>query len=150
MTAAAGAARVRAWPFFAWAVVGAGGGVALAAALTIGIFVLPLVTAATMGLLGWPGSRTVAVVGVVSGLGLVPLYIAFLNRGGPGDVCTSSASGQSCISEWSPWPWFVAGVLLVCAGAILFTRLRPAATPPAAAPPAIPPSGPRRRPPGRS
>jgi hypothetical protein len=128
--------RVRTWPFFAWAVVGAGGGLALAAVSTIGIFVVPVVLAATAGLLLWPGSRTVAAVGVLSGLGLVPLYIAFLNRGGPGDVCSTSAGGQSCTTEWSPWPWLIAGVLLVCGGGFLFAWLRlvtgPPTTPPRA------------------
>jgi hypothetical protein len=139
--------RVRTWPFFAWAVVGAGLCLALVTVWTIGIFVLPLVIAAVVGLLAWGGSRTIAAVGVVSGLGLVPLYLAFLNRGGPGDICSSSAGGQSCITEWSPWPWLIAGILLVCGGAILFAWLRHVTGPPATPPPAR--SGPRRRPPGR-
>jgi hypothetical protein len=125
------AARVRIWPFFAWAVVGAGSFVALLAVFTIGVFILPLVIAAAAGLLAWGRSRTVAAVGVISGLGLVPLSVAFLNRGGPGEVCRYSGGGESCTTEWSPWPWLIAGVLLVCGGALLFGWLR-------------------RRPPGRS
>jgi hypothetical protein len=134
-------ARVRIWPFFAWAVVGAGGCLALAAVFTIGIFVEPAVIAVAAGLLAWGGSRTIAAVGLLSGLGLVPLYIAFLNRGGPGDVCSYSAGGQSCTTEWSPWPWLIAGVLLVAGGAALFAWLRPGTGRPAAAPPVTRPPG---------
>ena len=146
--AMSGAGRVRVWPFFAWALVGAGSFVALLAVFTIGIFVLPLVLAAMTGLLIWRGSRNVAAVGVVSGLGLVPLYVAFLNRGGPGDVCSSSSAGQSCTTEWSPWPWLIAGILLVGGGGLLFAWLRPGAErsatprPPTPPPPTPPPATP--------
>ncbi len=131
------AARPRIWPFFAWAAVGAGACLALLGVLSIGLFVLPLVLAALIALLLWPGGRTVAALGAISGLGLVPLFVAYLNRGGPGDVCTTSVSGgQSCTSEWSPWPWLGAGLALVALGAVAFARLRarlsqaPSAPPP--------------------
>jgi hypothetical protein len=104
--------------------------------LSIGLFVLPFVIAALIALLVWPGGRTIAALGTVSGLGLVPLAVAYLNRGGPGDVCTTSASGQSCTTEWSPWPWLGAGLALVALGAVAFGLLRarlsqaPSAPPP--------------------
>ncbi|MGH3397085.1 MAG: hypothetical protein ACRDPO_20585 [Streptosporangiaceae bacterium] len=131
------APRPRIWPFFAWAAVGAGWCVALLGVLSIGLFVLPLVIGALIVLLVWPGGRTIAALGAVSGLGLVPLVVAYLNRGGPGDVCTTSASGgQSCTTEWSPWPWLGAGLALVALGAVAFGLLRarlsqvPSAPPP--------------------
>jgi hypothetical protein len=112
------------WPFLAWAAVGAGACLALLAVLTIGIFVLPLVIVATVALLTWRKGRTIAAVGVVAGLGLVPLYVAYLNRGGPGNVCSTSAGGQSCSTEWSPWPWLAAGLLLIALGVGAFVLLR--------------------------
>jgi len=115
---------LRAWPFLAWAAVGAGACLTLLTVFTIGIFVLPLVIAATVTLLRWRGGRTVTAVGVISGLGLVPLYVAYLNRGGPGDVCSSAAAGQICTTEGSPWPWFAAGVALIIAGVAAFALLR--------------------------
>lgn len=115
--------RLLIWPFFAWAAVGAGACVTVLSVLSIGVFVAPLVIVAAVLLLRWPRSRTAAMFGAVSGLGLVLLYVAYLNRGGPGDVCSTTASGQSCVTEWSPWPWLVAGIALVASGVAAFALL---------------------------
>ncbi|GMA23370.1 hypothetical protein GCM10025864_11290 [Luteimicrobium album] len=59
----------------------------------------------------------------LSGAGVLPLVVAYLNREGPGDVCTAYSGGQ-CVAgteEWSPWPWLVVGVGLVVAGVVLST-----------------------------
>jgi hypothetical protein len=50
------------------------------------------------------------------------LYIALLNRGGPGDVCTTTGTSSACTEEWSPWPFLAVGVALVVSGIVL-TRL---------------------------
>jgi hypothetical protein len=111
------------WPFFAWVVVGAGACVAMLSLPSIGVFVaLPVIAAATL-LLWWPRGRTIAMFGAVSGLGLVLLYVSYLNRGGPGDVCSATTTGQSCITEWSPWPWLVAGIALFALGVASYTLL---------------------------
>jgi len=57
----------------------------------------------------------------LSGAGALPLVVAWLNRDGPGDVCTAWSGGQCAAGteEWSPWPWFAAGVVLVVAGVAL-------------------------------
>jgi hypothetical protein len=83
---------------------------------TIGIFVLPAALALGAAL-GWRGRRQQAWPGIVAGLGVPLLYVGYLNRGGPGIVCTSWASGGECTQETSPWPWVVAGLLLAVAGA---------------------------------
>jgi hypothetical protein len=128
------APRPRIWPFFAWAALGAGICLSLLTVLSIGLFVVPFVVGGLIALLLWPGSRTSAALGVISGLGLVPLLVAYLNRGGPGDVCTTSASGgQSCNTEWSPWPWLGAGLALVALGAVAFGLLRARLTAPPSA-----------------
>ena len=111
------------WPFFAWAAVGAGACVAVLSVPSIGVFVAPPVIAAAVFLLRWPRSRTTAMFGAASGLGLVLLYVAYLNRGGPGDVCSTTASGQSCVTEWSPWPWLAAGIALFAFGVAAFVLL---------------------------
>jgi hypothetical protein len=129
------APRPRIWPFFAWAALGAGICMSGLAVLSIGLFVAPFVIGGLIALLLWPGSRTSAALGVISGLGLVPLFVAYLNRGGPGDVCTTSASGgQSCTTEWSPWPWLGAGLALVALGAVAFGLLRARLISPPSAP----------------
>jgi hypothetical protein len=107
-TAATARPRAALGPFLAWA----------------GIFVLPVVATATIVLLRWPAGRTMAALGLISGLGLPLLYIAYLNRGGPGQICVTTASGQSCDMEWNPWPWLAAGTFLAVAGVAAFAALR--------------------------
>ena len=54
------------------------------------------------------GGRNSSVIGLISGAGLVPLYIGYLNRDGPGEVCstrrpgatTASASGAPGHGSW--------------------------------------------------
>jgi hypothetical protein len=58
--------------------------------------------------------------GLLSGAGLPLLYIAVLNRGGPGLVCTESAGVQRCDEHSSPWPWLIAGVLFLLSGATVY------------------------------
>ena len=63
--------------------------------------------------------------GLVSGTGPVLLYVAWLNRQGPGTVCTTTrGGGGQCLDEWSPWPWVAAGVALVVLGLVVRRSLR--------------------------
>jgi hypothetical protein len=109
--------RTAGW-FGLWAVAGGGGALALLTAPTIGIFVLPA-TLVLGAVLARRGLRRQAAPGIVSGLGLPLLYVGYLNRGGPGTVCTPLAGGTECTQETSPWPWIGGGVLLVLAGVAL-------------------------------
>jgi hypothetical protein len=110
----------RGWLQFAlWAAAGAGAASGLLTALTVGIFVL-LATVILTGLLIWRGDRRLAVPGVVTGLGLPLLYVGYLNRAGPGLVCTGTAANGSCTQEMSPWPWIAVGLFLVVTGAAIY------------------------------
>lgn len=115
---------MRAWGWFvAWLVVGAGYGVALVGALTIGVLVLPVAVAATVAVASRSHGR--GMPGLASGLGAPLLYIAYLNRSGPGLVCTAvGRSGQRCMDEGSPWPWVAAGLVLLVGGAAAFSAGR--------------------------
>ncbi|HEV7524544.1 MAG TPA: hypothetical protein VGP92_06235, partial [Acidimicrobiia bacterium] len=110
--------------FVAWLFAGAACALALLSALTIGIFVLPFAGAAVVFLATRRGA-TDGVAGLISGLGLPVLYVAYLNRNGPGDICTHTATSSSCTQESSPWVWFSLGVALVVVGVVLFVRRRP-------------------------
>jgi hypothetical protein len=77
----------------------------------------------------WRCRLGIATIGAVSGLGLISFAVAYLNRKGPGQVCTTTATTQSCITEWSPWPWLAAGIVLISAGLVLFLALRRSARP---------------------
>ncbi len=109
--------------FLAWTTIGGGAALGLLTILTIGIFVLPA-TALLAVLLAWRGQTVQAGPAIVTGLGLIPLYVAYLNRGGPGTVCTTTALSQSCMQETSPWPWVAAGLCLAAAGAGLSVVVR--------------------------
>jgi hypothetical protein len=106
--------KTAAW-FGLWAVVGAAGALALLTAPTIGIFVLPA-TLVLGAVLAWRGRAQQAGPGIVAGLGTPLFYVAYLNRGGPGTVCTALPGGGECTQETSPWPWVAAGLLLLIAG----------------------------------
>ncbi len=112
------------WPWFAgWVVVGATWSLAGIAVLSFGLLVAPAAVVGTVLLArrAPPGSSR---VGVVAGLGLAPLFVAYLNREGPGNVCSEVAhGGHSCLQAWNPWPWAAAGTSLVTVGITLFLVL---------------------------
>jgi hypothetical protein len=111
--------------FIAWALVGGAYAVSLIGILTIGIFVLPIAVIGTVMVTRRPSAKQ-GVVGLLAGLGLPPLYVAFLNRGGPdaggcvqsngGEIC----SGSSQIQQLNPWPWLAVGVLLITVSIVVF------------------------------
>jgi hypothetical protein len=66
------------------------------AMLTVGPFIVPV--ALVMTVLPWRKHRAGReLLGLVFGLALPLLYVAYLNRDGPGTVCTTGRDGsQSC------------------------------------------------------
>lgn len=121
--------RTAGW-FALWAVAGGLGSLGALTALTIGVFVLPA-GLALGAVLAWRGRREQAGPGIVAGLGLPLLYVGYLNRGGPGMVCTPLAGGAECAQEASPWPWIGIGLFLLLAGVALTiaaARRRPRTT----------------------
>jgi uncharacterized membrane protein len=112
--------RARYATFAAWTAVGAGACLALLTLLTIGVAVLVVVLIAGALLVRRAGTMEHGVTGLMSGAGLLALFIAYLNRHGPGEYCQTTATEQHCSTEWSPWPWLVVGVVLVAGGVLLF------------------------------
>ncbi|GGJ61472.1 hypothetical protein [Streptomyces brasiliensis] len=111
--------RTSSWPWFcAWLTVGAVGSLSLLTVLTVGLYLLPVAVLAA-GLLASRRGSSAGLSGGISGLGLPLLYVAFLNRGGPGTVCTTTATGQSCTDEYNPWLWLTAGIALLIAGIVI-------------------------------
>ncbi|HTG47702.1 MAG TPA: hypothetical protein VK646_08620 [Actinomycetota bacterium] len=105
--------------FVAWMVVGAGCSLGLLSLLSIGVYVLAVTIAITIFVATRRGS-TVGLPGLLSGFSVPLFYVAYLNRGGPGTVCTITASSQTCTEEWSPWPWLVIGIALLVGGVVWF------------------------------
>jgi hypothetical protein len=108
----------RVW-FTAWLLVGAGYALSLVGIASIGLFILPLPVLATV-LLIRRQPTTSGLPGLISGLGVPLLYVAYLNRAGPGTICTTVTGGQECNDEWSPWPWLAVGVILLILGVAAF------------------------------
>jgi hypothetical protein len=109
--------------FVVWALCGAATAVGLLAAFTIG----PLVLVGAMLLAGLAlrlGGANRSAVGTGAGVGLPFLWVAWLNRGGPGTVCTTTGSGRSCDQEWSPWPWLAVGLLMILVCTVLYVLAR--------------------------
>jgi hypothetical protein len=109
------------WAWFAaWLIIGAGYALSLLGAASIGLLVLPLPVLATI-LLARRQQASSGLPGLISGLGVPLLYVAYLNRAGPGTICTTiTGGGQECTDEWSPWPWLAAAVILLGLGLAAF------------------------------
>ena len=112
------------WPqFLAWALCGASSVVVLLGAFTVGPFaVLPI--GAFAGLAVWLGGGNISAVGNAAGIGVWGLVLAWLNRHGPGDVCSHTIAETTCSQEWSPWPFLAAAILLVGVAVAMFVSLR--------------------------
>jgi hypothetical protein len=110
-----------AW-FMAWAVIGGCWALTLLGALSIGVFVLPFAVVATI-LLACDERSWAGLGGLALGAAILLLGIAYMNRDGPGDVCTTTASAVSCQSETSPWPWLAVGLAgLIASGRVFVVR----------------------------
>jgi hypothetical protein len=109
--------------FLGWCVAGAAGCFGVLSLLTIGPFVL-LLTLMLIGVLLWRVEPGWAMAGMISGAAAPGLYVAWLNRDGPGEVCTSTATGTECGDQWSPWPFLVVALVLLVAGVVVFARQR--------------------------
>ncbi|MCS0603377.1 hypothetical protein NX794_19470 [Streptomyces sp. LP11] len=114
--------RAGGWGWFlGWLAVGACGATGLATVVSAGL-ALALVAAGAAGLLVWRGPRN-AIAGLATGLAVPLLYLAYLNRGGPGTVCHAVPGGQTCTDEYTPVPFLAIGCVLFCAGFLLFATL---------------------------
>ena len=115
-------ARVVGWGWFlGWLVLGGCAGVGLAAVLSVGL-VLVLLAAVAAGFLLRKSPRN-AIAGSLTGLSVPLFYIAYLNRSGPGNVCHTTSSGQTCTDEYTPIPFLAAGAILFFAGFLIFMML---------------------------
>jgi hypothetical protein len=54
--------------------------------------------------------------GLLSGAGFTLLYVAWVQRDGPGTTCWETANASGCDHHLNPLPWLVVGSLFVVAG----------------------------------
>jgi hypothetical protein len=109
--------------FAAWAACGAGAALILLAAFAFGpLAIVPAGLFAGIALL--LGGANVSAVGAAAGVGAWGFVLGWLNRDGPGVVCTAPDGGMHCTEEWAPWPFWLLGAVLVLIPMILFRYLR--------------------------
>jgi hypothetical protein len=107
--------------FLAWCLAGVGGSFGVLSILSVGAFLL-LGTVFLSAVLLWRYGFGWSMGGLLSGAAVPLLYVAWLNRDGPGEVCTTAATSVSCSDEWSPWPFVVVAVVLAISGLVVLAR----------------------------
>ena len=101
--------------FLVWVLAGALVSVSVAATFTPFILALPVVIAGVVLLAIWHRSRW-GFPGVISGLGVPLLVVAYLNRDA-GTHCNYSSSIRVCATNsFDPLPWLVLGLFLLLGG----------------------------------
>jgi ABC-type spermidine/putrescine transport system permease subunit II len=118
----------RAWGWFlAWSAVGAGFVAGLLAAFALPVtLVLWVASGAGAAVLAKHKEAREAWPGIVAGVSILVFLIAYLNRRGPGNVCTAHI-GLACTSSeqrWSPLPFLAVGLLMVVGGVGGFIFMR--------------------------
>jgi hypothetical protein len=106
--------------FWAWAMVGAA---AALGAVSLG----PIALAPSfIAVLAMSRSRSASrsAFGLLAGAGLLSLFVAFVQRDGPGTTCRHTASASGCDQHLNPVPWLVAGIVLVAGGVVAQARRR--------------------------
>lgn len=105
--------------FWAWALVG--GAAALSVVSFVGVLVFPpvLLVGALMA-----SRETIrrSAFGLLSGAGILLLYVAWLQRVGPGTTCWHTASASGCDRYLHPLPWAIAGLLFFVGGIVGHAR----------------------------
>jgi hypothetical protein len=99
------------WVRFAlWAVAGA-----VAAWVGLGLLGIPFGIAVVVVMVVLAATRRLSssAFGLLSGIGALCLFVAWLNRLGPGTVETRTATSFSSETVMDPRPWLAAGLVLI-------------------------------------
>jgi hypothetical protein len=109
---------VRCTWFWAWALTGAAGAIGL---ISLGpIALVPAFIAGVVMSRSRTGSRPA--LGLPVGAGLLSLFIAYVQRDGPGTTCWHTASASGCDQHLNPSLWLIVGIVLVVGGLIAQSR----------------------------
>jgi hypothetical protein len=109
---------VRCGWFWAWAAVGAAGALGL---ISLGPIALgPALIAGVAMSRSRIGSRSA--FGLFAGAGLLSLFVAYVQRDGPGTTCWHTATATGCDQRLNPIPWLIVGIVLVVGAVIAQAR----------------------------
>jgi hypothetical protein len=112
--------RSAGWRWFVvWVVLGIAGALGM---ISFGwLLLLPTVA---LGALVWtrlPAARGSA-PGLLTGAGVLLLYVAWVQRNGPGTTCWHTATAVGCDQHLNPLPWLVVGIALALGGFVIQAR----------------------------
>ena len=107
--------------FFVWVALGGAIAFGLLAFGFLGLIPAALVAVAVAT--RFPESHQ-SLFGLVSGIGIMLLVIAYQNREGPGTTCWHTATASGCDEHLNPLPWLLVGVVLFVSGAVAQLRSR--------------------------
>ena len=104
--------------FWAWAAVGA----LAVSSLFLGVLTAPpaLLLGALVATVG--DRRHRSVFGLLTGAGLPLLWVAYVQRQGPGTTCWHTATSAGCDQYLNPVPWLIVGITLVLTGLVAHRR----------------------------
>jgi hypothetical protein len=105
--------------FVAWVLVGCAAVFGAFSFVLVGLAAFAAAVVVAVLMLRHPGVRGSA-LGLLSGAGLPLVYVAYVQREGPGTTCWHTATSGGCATHLDPIPWLVIGVVLVIAGLALF------------------------------
>jgi hypothetical protein len=106
--------------FWAWALLGC---VAALGVVSLGVLVLAPVAVAGSLMASRPAIRRSA-FGLLSGGGVLLLYVAWAQRAGPGTTCWQTATASGCDQHLNPLPWLLGGIALFVGGIVSHARRR--------------------------
>src|SRR5712691_1347393 len=104
--------------FWVWALLGC-----LAALGFVSLGVLVLAPVAVIG--GLMASKPAIVrsaFGLLTGVGVLLLYIAWVQRAGPGTTCWRTDTASGCDQHLNPLPWLLAGIATFIGGIVGHAR----------------------------
>jgi hypothetical protein len=104
--------------FWAWTLLGSAAGLA---AVSLGpILLVPVVVIGAL-MASRPRIRRSA-FGLLSGGGALLLYIAWVQRAGPGTTCWHTQTASGCDEHLNPLPWLLVGIVLLIGGIAAHAR----------------------------
>jgi hypothetical protein len=104
--------------FWAWALLGCAAALGF---VSLGVLVGAPASVAGGLMASRPAVRRSA-FGLLSGAGILFVFVAWAQRAGPGTTCWDTASARGCDHHLSPLPWLLVGLALFVGGVIAHAR----------------------------
>ena len=101
-----------------WALLGCAAGLGF---VSLGVLVLAPV-AVIGGLMASKPAVARSAFGLLTGVGVLLLYVAWVQRAGPGMTCWQTATASGCDEHLNPLTWLLAGIATFIGGIVGHAR----------------------------